>query len=194
MVLSAASPARTRQALARKAVALSPDIPQTHWALGYVHLMRREYADAENATAAALVVAPNYADGYGLLALIKNARGDAQAAISLIQRGMQLNPYYTWDYLYNKGRALYLLGRFEEAIEALEKARDRNENAMPVRLWLAASYVSAGLQDDAEWETEQIRMTNPAETLDHTRKSVPISDPVLLEKFIEDLRQAGLPE
>jgi hypothetical protein len=65
---------------------------------------------------------------------------------------------------------------------------------MPVRLWLAASYVRAGLQDDAEWETEQIQMINPGETLVHTRKSVPISDPVVLENLIEDLRKAGLPE
>ena len=179
--------------LARKAVALSPDIPQTHWAMGYVRLMRREYAHAENATAAALAVAPNYADGYGLLALIKNARGDAQAAISLIQRGMQLNPYYTWDYPYNLGRALYTQGHFDRAIEALEDARARNEHVISIRLFLAASYVRAGRLDDAEWEVEEIQALNPEETLSHLRKGT-LESKELLDRFIEDLRTAGLPE
>jgi adenylate cyclase len=180
--------------LGERAVELDGSTPQTWWSLGYVHLMRQEYEQAKEAVSRAIEIAPSYADGYGLLALISNNLGEADKALQYAEKGMQLNPYYTWDYLYNKGRALYLLGRYDEAIQALEKARGRNENAMPVRLWLAASYVRAGQQDDAEWETEQIQMTNPAETLEHTRKSVPISDPVLLEKFLGDLRQAGLPE
>ena len=179
--------------LARKAVALSPDIPQTHWSLGYVHLMRREYAQAEAATTTALSVAPNYADGYGLLALIKNARGDAESAVALIEKGMQLNPYYSWDYPYNLGRALYTQGRFDRAIEALEEARARNEQVITIRLFLAASYLQAGRLDDAEWEVEEIQILNPGETLSHLRKG-PIEPQELLDRFIEDLRKAGLPE
>ena len=179
--------------LARKAVALSPDIPQTHWSLGFVHLMRREYAQAEAAVASALAVSPNYADGYGLLALVKNARGDAQAAMALIERGMRLNPYYTWDYPYNLGRALYTLGRYEESIEALEEAKQRNEHVVAIRLRLAASYVRAGRLEDAEWEVEEILVLNPNETLSHLRNA-PIESQELLDRTIEDLRAAGLPE
>jgi tetratricopeptide (TPR) repeat protein len=105
---------------------------------------------------------------------------------------MRLNPYYTWDYLYNLGRAYYSTGRYIEAIDTLEKARDRNENAMPVRLFLAASYVRAGRQDDAEWEVEQIEILNPSETVTHTKQSIPILNTELMESFLADLRQAGL--
>ena len=180
--------------LGTRAVELDASTPQTWWSLGYVHLMRQEFVKAKEAVARAIEIAPSYADGYGLLALINNNLGEAGEALRHAEKGMQLNPYYTWDYLYNKGRALYLLGRIDAAIDFLEQARDRNENAMPVRLHLAASYVRAGRQDDAEWETEQIQMTNPAETIGHTRKSIPISDPALMQQFVEDLRQAGLPE
>ena len=85
--------------------------------------MRRDYANAEAAARDALQVAPSYADGYGLLAFIKNALGQPQAAIELIERGMRLNPYYTWDYPYNLGRAYYMLGRIGEAIKVLEDSR-----------------------------------------------------------------------
>lgn len=180
--------------LAKNGVALDDSIPQTHWALGYVYLMRKELESAEAAAMESLAVAPNYADGYGLLALINNNLGNPEKAIELINRGMQLNPYYTWDYPYNLGRAYYTLGRYEDAISALEKARERNENVAPIKLYLIASYVRSGREGDAEWEAQELQMVNPTETISHTEKSIPISDPELRKAFLDDLRAAGLPE
>jgi tetratricopeptide (TPR) repeat protein len=107
---------------------------------------------------------------------------------------MQLNPFYTWDYLYNLGRAYYTLGQYEAAIDALEQARGRNENALPVKLFLTASYIKNGQQEDAEWEAEQIQMLSPMETISHTKQTIPVVDEKLMESFLEDLRKAGLPE
>jgi TolB-like protein/DNA-binding winged helix-turn-helix (wHTH) protein/Tfp pilus assembly protein PilF len=180
--------------MARTGVAMDNTVPQTHWALSYVYLMRQEYEKAKKAALKAIEVAPSYADGYGLLALINNSTGHPQQAIEYVKKGMRLNPYYTWDYLYNLGRAYSDTGRYEEAIEALEKARERNESALPVRLSLAVAYVRAGRQDDAEWEVEQIQMLNPAETLTHTEQSYPMLDRAMKERFLDDLRKAGLPE
>jgi TolB-like protein/Tfp pilus assembly protein PilF len=180
--------------LARKGVQLADSIPQTYWALGFVHLLRKEYKLAEAAATEAVTVAPNYADGYGLLALIKNALGEPESAIALIKKGMQLNPYYTWDYPYNLGRAYYTLGRIDEAIEALEEAKTRNENAVPIRMHLAASYVRANRQDDAEWEVQEIQVLSPTDTISHLEAAHPIQDEALMNAFVDDLRTAGLPE
>jgi TolB-like protein/DNA-binding winged helix-turn-helix (wHTH) protein len=180
--------------LAKQGVELDGTIPQTYWSLGYVHLMRKEFADAEKAARQSIQIAPNYADGFGLLALIYNNLGQAQAALDHITKGMQLNPYFTWDYPYNQGRAYYTLGRYEEAIESLSRALERNENAVPPRLWLAASYVRSNALDDAEWEIEQLLVTNPKTTLTHTKNAMPIQNPQLMQSFLDDLRAAGLPE
>ena len=180
--------------LARKGVALDDSAPQTHWALSYVYLMRQDYKNAEKSALKAIEVAPSYADGYGLLALIYNSTGESQKSIEHVKKGMRLNPYYTWDYLYNLGRAYADSGRYEEAIEVLEKARDRNENVIPVRLHLVTAYIRAGRQEDAEWEVEQIKMLNPSETVTHTQQSYPILDAKIKERFLNDLRKAGLPE
>jgi len=180
--------------LAKKGVALDDSIPQTHWALGYVYLMRRELEQAEAAALRSIAIAPNYADGYGLLALINNNLGRPEKAIDQITKGMQLNPYYTWDYPYNLGRAYYTLGRYEEAIAALEKAQERNENAAAIKPFLIASYVRAGRLGDAEWQVEELQMVNPEETISHTDNVIPIADPELKQAFLEDLRRAGLPE
>ncbi|QVL48672.1 MAG: winged helix-turn-helix domain-containing protein [Thiocapsa sp.] len=180
--------------LAKRGVALDDSIPQTHWALGYVYLMRKELEQAESAAMRSIAVAPNYADGYGLLALINNNLGRPEKAIEQINKGVQLNPYYTWDYPYNLGRAYYTLGRYEEAIAALEKALERNENAAPIKLFLIASYMRAGREGDAEWQAEELQMVNPEETISHTDKAIPIADPELKQAFLDDLRAAGLPD
>jgi TolB-like protein/DNA-binding winged helix-turn-helix (wHTH) protein/Tfp pilus assembly protein PilF len=180
--------------LARKAVELDSSTPQTYWSLGYVHMMRKEFELAEKAAARALDIAPNFADGYGLLALIKNSLGEAQTAVELVEKGMQLNPFYTWDYPYNLGRAYYTLGQTEKAITALEAAKTRNPNVVPIRLHLAASYVRAGRLGDAEWEVEEIRTISPDETLGNVARTHPTRDQKALAVLLDELREAGLPE
>lgn len=180
--------------LSRKGVELDHSIPHTHWSMSYVYLMRKDYENAEKAAMKSIEVSPNYADGYGLLALINNSIGHPEKAIDYVKKGMRLNPYYTWDYLYNLGRAYLETGRVDEAITALEKARDRNENAIPVRISLTVAYVRAGRLEDAEWEVEQIQILNPAETVTHTQQGYPLRDKEQKERFLDDLRKAGLPE
>jgi TolB-like protein/DNA-binding winged helix-turn-helix (wHTH) protein len=180
--------------LGKQGVELDDSIPQTYWSLGFAYMMKRDFEKAEKALQDAIRIAPSYADGYGLLALIKNNRGEPEKAIEYIRKGMRLNPFFTWDYYYNLGRAYYTMGRYEEAIEYLLKAKERNENVIQVRLLLAASYVNVNRMDEAEWEIEEVQFLNPKETLTHTRQTIPMTNPAYLDKLISDLRKAGLPE
>ena len=180
--------------LAQKGLSFDDAIPQTYWSLGYVFLRRKEYHKALKASEDAIRVSPSYADGYGLLALINNGLGKADKALEYATRGMQLNPYYTWDYLFNAGFAHYMMGNYEKAIEFLEKAQTRNENAIPIKIVLAASYVNVDRIDDAEWAVDQIMMLNPQTTLSHQETTSVLIDPELKAKTLEDLRKAGLPE
>ena len=180
--------------LAEQAVALNDSVPQTYWALGYVFLVRKEFDKAKRAVTQAINIAPNYADGYGLLSLISNNLGESEKAIELITKGMRLNPYYTWDYPYNLGRANYMLGNYEAAIAALEQAQERNENAVPIKMFLATSYVQAGRLEDAEWIAEQMQVINPDNTISQIDKTIPIKNIKDKKIFLDDLRKSGLPE
>jgi TolB-like protein/class 3 adenylate cyclase/Flp pilus assembly protein TadD len=180
--------------MAQRAVTLGDDIPQTHWALGFIYMVRKDYENAEQEVTKAINQAPNYADGYGLLALIKNVLGRPKEALELINKGMRLNPYYSWDYPYNIGRAYYVLGQQKEAIAALEAAHARNENAMPANLFLAASYIRAGRITDAEWIVEQVKILSPETTISQVEKAGDFSNPKLRNAFLADLRKAGLPD
>jgi len=180
--------------LARKAVSINPNSPQVQRSLGYVYLYRRQLNEAVEALERAISLSPSYADGYALLALIENDMGQAEEAIRLIEKGMYLNPHYSWEYLYNLGRANYALGRYERAVEYLQQALERNEFPGHPRLFLLASFVQLGQLDDAEWEVTQLEMSHPEFTLSHLQTLFPITDKELLEKFVSDLKAAGLPE
>ncbi|UCH40705.1 MAG: adenylate/guanylate cyclase domain-containing protein [Gammaproteobacteria bacterium] len=179
---------------ARKAVELGKRSQNTYWALGFTHLFRGEFEAAETAVAESLRIAPNYADGMALMALLKNYLEQPREAIDLIEKAMLLNPGYSWDYPYNLGYAYYLLEDYPRAIEYLTSALERNLNARPPRLQLIACYMEIGAIDDAEWEMEQMLTQYPDYTVGYMLKGLPMLDTPRTNRFIDLLRQAGLPD
>jgi len=191
------SPAETKERsleMAHKAVAINPDSPQAQWALGYVYMYRNQFDNAIKALKRSVSLSPSYADGYAMLALINNNLGHAEEAIRLINKGMKLNPYYSWDYLYNLGRAYYALGEYQKATEHLQQALERNAAPRAARLFLIASLVQLERLEDSEWEVMQLEISNPEVTLSHLNNVLVIADTELLNRLIDDLRSAGMAE
>lgn len=180
--------------LARKGVALDSSAPQTYWALSFVHLWRKEYELAEKAAEQSIRVAPNYADGYGLLALINNYMGQAKQAITLVDKAISMNPYYSFEYLLNYGLAYYQLGDYETAISKLQLAKGRNELATMVKVLLAACYVRVDKLDEAEWIAGELQMLSPPINITTVENLYPIAKADFKEALVQDLRKAGLPE
>jgi tetratricopeptide (TPR) repeat protein len=180
--------------MARYAVELDPASPQSHWALGYTLLYSKQAHKAVVAAERTVELAPNYADGYGLLALIYTHLGDGEKALQLISKGIKLNPHYSWDYPYIMGRAHYILKQYPQAIERLLEALDRNENAVPSRIYLAAAYMAAGNSEEATWEVEQIQVLSPEISIAHLENNYPVADKTYQARLYTHLRQAGLPE
>ncbi len=86
------------------------------------------------------------------------------------------------------------MGRYAEAVDALQEANERNEAGLLPRLFLAASYIRLGQQDDAEWEIVEIEALDPEYTISTYANMSRISNKDQLNSLIDDLRKAGLPE
>ncbi|MGD8577219.1 MAG: tetratricopeptide repeat protein, partial [Thiohalophilus sp.] len=180
--------------LAKKALSSNTNSPQIYWALGYVHIHRKEYEEAEEAARKSIELSPNYADGYGLLAYISNWRGKAKQAEDYIKKAIDLNPYHSFDYPWNLGFAYYTQGQYTKAEASLRSALGRNANALYPRLFLAASYVRLGQDEDASWEIDNITVNRPKTTIQHLRNLMPFEHKQDLEKVLGDLEKAGLPK
>lgn len=180
--------------LAKKAVALDKSIPQTYWALSFTHLARKEYGKAEQAVSQAIKIAPNYADGYALLAFINAYKNKPDDAIKFNKKAIQLNPFYSFEYLVTYGLAYYSSGEYKKAIEKLEQAQQRNPNHINVKVLLAANYVRDNRLDDAKWIVTELNAMQPVIKLSVLRETLPISDQNIKTALIDDLKKSGMEE
>jgi len=180
--------------LAKKAVELDGMTPQTHFALGFVYLLRKEYKNAERAASRSIEIAPSYADGVSLLSLINACCGDPDKVVGLSDKAIQLNPYFTAEYLIPYGIAHYRKGQYAKAVSYLENSFDRNMNNIWVGLFLTASYVGSDRLGDAQWIVTQLLINEPTRNLSEIEKSLPIASDELKRKLFQDLRHAGMPE
>ena len=144
--------------LAQKAVSIDPTSPHTLFALGFVYMWKKQFSEASEMLEKAIDIAPNYADGYGLLARINNHLGRAEKAIPLIEKGMELNPHYTFEYPDYPGSAYYALGEYQKAANYLETALSET------RLAYRAIQEVSRILEDAEWE---IRNEMPASLISY---------------------------
>jgi adenylate cyclase len=190
-----ADPARSiRQAVARarQAVALDDTIPQTLWALGYVHVSNRQIAEGAAAAERAIALDPNNADAHMTLAYARVYQNRSQDAIALARKAMRLNPHYPSQYPSILGRAYYHLGQYEQAVETLRHAVELNPNRTPARLYIVLSYVALGKLEEASWEVGEVRVNDPDFSVDGVNQILPVSDPRTLARMQDDLRRAGL--
>ena len=89
------------------------------------------------------------------------------------------------------GRAYLLTGRYEEAIAVFKKALLRNPNHGATHLDLAIIYSELGREAEARAELAEALRVSPSYSLAVAQKG-PWKDPAMLERFVADLRRAGL--
>jgi TolB-like protein len=178
--------------LALRAVSLDDSLPEAHSLLGKVHLWkgRHELAIAELEKTIALN--PNYADGLAGLGEILYFAGRPEEAIALVKKAMRLNPRYPVWYLLNLGHAHFLAGRYEEAIAVLERVLNRNPNVWPAHVYITASYVELGREEEARAQAEKLLKIHPHFSMESAEQKVPYKDQGVLERLGDSLRKAGL--
>ena len=111
-----------------------------------------------------------------------------------IRKAMRLNPRHPFIYLWIKGQVLNLMGRHDAAIAEFERVVERNPANPAGHLALAAAYAQVGRIEDAEWQAQEILTLFPDFTLARMRQREPYKNPAHLDRYIKDLRKAGLPE
>ena len=92
------------------------------------------------------------------------------------------------------GRTLILKGEPSAAIAPLERAVNISPGLTPIRTMLAACYWATGRQHEAKSQIDELLFEAPVLTLAHVQSVTPIKNIQARQRFLEYLRQAGLPE
>ena len=129
-----------------------------------------------------------------VLGLALHYSGCSEEALGCFDRALALDPFHPEMYLQYQAQAVYQLGRYSEAAALLRRRILRNPDTDISRVLLAAAYGQMGQFEPAREAWREALRVNPAYSLEHRRKVLPYKNPEDLEKFINGLRKAGLPE
>jgi adenylate cyclase len=180
---------------AGRALALSPQLPKAHAVLAEAQSVDGEHEAAIQSARRAVDFGPSDAEAYATLASVLAYAGKPTEAVAAAETALRLNPKPPASTLLTAGLALFLDGRYERAIQALEQARDLAPKLNEAHGYLAMAYAQTGKLDQAKREVESVLEREPSLNVQffklgaaHHKRAED------LNRRLEALREAGFPE
>jgi len=184
--------------LARQALELARDDPETIWQAAYtLFVLAGDAAMAEAVVDRALTLNPNTAIAWMIKGNMHALRNQPEAAIEACDRARRLSPFDPFAYGIAASAALahLIARRFEEAIDWADRTlhdQPRFTTAMRVKT-IANAHL--GRLDEARAELGRLLAIDPNLTIARYRAFISrATTPEVLELLITGLRLAGLPE
>lgn len=160
--------------LAERGIALSPDQATAHRIQSLVRLSMRDHGAAEHHLRIALELNPGDAECIGQMGHLLTMRGRPLDALAWLARAIRIDPLNPHWYQYDRSLALYMLGEYRPAAEALELA---TRPTPWIRTRLAACYAQLG---NTEAASRQVALINTDGSnfspLDYARTIVPFEN------------------
>jgi adenylate cyclase len=158
--------------------------------LGYARLYRRQHDDALAEYAQAMSLNPNDSDIIAEYADALVYVEQPKRAVELLRKAMRLNPYYPDWYLWYLADAYDTMGRSEDVIATVRRMQEPSEG----QRMLAANFAHLGMMTEAREAANEVLRLHPHFTISQWRERPPYRDQAVLERFIDGMRKAGLPE
>ncbi len=137
---------------------------------------------------------PGNADSRAFLSYALFLAGALHEAVGHFRAAMALNPFYPNWYRNGLARTLLVLGEFDESL-AISNEILSTEPAH-IQCWLQKAYIfhRTGRLGEAKGAIREVRQFAPDLRLGHLQGLIHIKDAAFLQRFIDGLREAGLPE
>jgi adenylate cyclase len=193
--------ARAEQLLL-EAIGSGASLSMAHYAMGILRRVQKRMNESRIELETAIALDSNNEHAVNQLGHTLLYLGQPQAAISLMDKAIRLNPQdaRVYRFYYALGASHLLLGHTDEAIELLRKARAGNPRLHQIHLFLAGALGLRGDIDEAKAAlSEALKLRPKVRSLARYRATVAsASDPqywALREKTVNiGLRRAGFPD
>jgi adenylate cyclase len=182
--------------LARTALQYDSNNAHAETLLGYAMLMNRQYEASRAHCDSALRINPNLAIGHANLSLLHTFCGEYDKAKFHYRRALRLSPRDPLRVRWNAGLAegALLAGQLDEAVELLKQGVLVNPDNPLLYRTGAVVHSELGDFDEARRQIALVRRFMPKMTIATCREAWPIKDVATRERFLEVLKNAGLPE
>src|SRR6516164_1157097 len=151
------------ETLAQKALALDPSTTSAYRLLAFINMYKRRYDLALGQIDRALEINPSDVDSYQTRGNILVWAGRAAEALPWLEGALRFDHGHLLT-VNSLCWAYYFLGRYNEAVEAADRALSRGpgrSNQMITHSFLAAAYAEMGKNQDADGERAIITRLSP---------------------------------
>jgi tetratricopeptide (TPR) repeat protein len=177
-----------------KALSLNDSLDGPHVLMAWLHLYKKEYNEAIEEAKRAVALNPNGADSLALLGFIAQMVGEIETAIRNLNKAFRLNPIPPLYYYYFLGGAYYFDGQYEKAVEIINRSISVDSEVLIPYPTLICCYIELNKYDKAKKAVKKIQEIDPNYSLEYQMSVLPIKDIAQLDKYIGNLRKAGLPD
>lgn len=184
----------TAHALAREAVKLDDRSYAAHQSLGFAEVYEGLHDRGLDSLRKSIELNPNFATGYANLGDALTLSGRAEEGLAEIETAIRLSPHHPAFYETARGRAQFALGRYQAAERSLVDVLKSFADTLTPRMLLAATLTAMDRPEEATIEIDKLIDVRPGFTLRDVPRSMPYKDPEDLNRLLDALRQAGLPE
>ena len=178
----------------RKAIELDESFAVARAVMGFNLLMLRKYDEAIAEAENAYRLAPGSSSVLYWYGTVLTNYGRSQEAVPILKEVLRLEPIPMNSRLRSLSAALRDSGQYDEAIECIKKAIQREPNSIVSQLILTSTYAYAGREEEARTGAMEILRINPKFSIEQFMKASPQRDANARERFVQALKKAGLPE
>lgn len=181
---------------AKKAIALDDRDAFAYTQLGAVERFQSKFEDAFASFEKALELNPNLAFAYGMFGYALAVAGDSERAVIQINKAIRLSPNDPMMPMWFGILAIaaFVAKRYGEAAEWARKAVKGRPDFAPIHRMLASSCAQSGKLDEARAAIGKVLEAAPHTTLGYVRQIPMFKNQSDMERYLDGLRKAGLPE
>lgn len=185
----------TALAAARRAVELDDNDAEAHIALGIINFYMDQVEAAVAACRRALELNPNLAAAVAWLSMFLSWAGDYDEAIAHARIAQRLSPRDSFS-IGNFARtcAEYGAGHYEQAVEWAKKMIEVTPEFPAAWMYLTFSLAELDRLEEARAAGDQLQRNMPQINLSILRAALPSGRPEEIDRRLDGLRKAGLPE
>lgn len=179
---------------AERLLGINPEMGTGFMLRGGIAFLRDRHDDAIRLCEKAVELAPSDSHTRAFLGIVYIFSGDFEKAVRVLKTAMRLSPHYPTWYTYNLATANLWLGNFAAAQAAAETYIRREPDEPYAYMNLATIYGFQGREADAARLVQQLKEKFPAFTIKDVILSQRYKERERLDRIVNVLRAAGLPE
>jgi adenylate cyclase len=178
----------------QRALSIDDSNPKPFSLLAFIHLSLRKYDDASDLVEKAMALGPNNSFVAGVAANVALFCNRPQDMVVLLKKAMRLCPIYPAWYVGDLAWAYLVMNRREDVIVTAQEAIKIDPDYIYTYLVLAVAYVDLGREQEAHDAVGNVLRIDSKYSLRIFAESLPFQDTEVLDRHVEGLCKAGLPE